>query len=172
MQEKSAQNEHSIIRRLTVLRHSLMVSWGELATELGISRSMLVFLKNGKRFPSAKLWRRIVELELKCGIPNKTENCASNVSTLNTCIKDESSKLTVTYEWKTNVDLLRMSAAELYQLILSLISEMKQAKGHTVYSLGEVVIQATYELMARSESVLKTHRDFLRNIISENDRKC
>lgn len=49
--------------RLKKLRYDLGLEWGELAERLGISRSMLGFIRNGERTPSAALGLRISELE-------------------------------------------------------------------------------------------------------------
>jgi transcriptional regulator with XRE-family HTH domain len=54
--------------RLDALRVALTVSWGELAERLDISRSMLDFMRNGLRNPSAKLMRKIAVLEQSCGV--------------------------------------------------------------------------------------------------------
>ena len=53
---------------MDALRVALTVSWGELAERLDISRSMLDFMRNGLRNPSAKLMRKIAELEQSCGV--------------------------------------------------------------------------------------------------------
>ncbi|MFH0878571.1 MAG: helix-turn-helix transcriptional regulator [Lentisphaerota bacterium] len=53
---------------MEVLKERLSLSWGELATHLHISRSMLDFLRNGKRQPSPKMMRSITAVELSAGI--------------------------------------------------------------------------------------------------------
>ena len=66
-------------KRLETLRYSLGLEWGELAERLGISRSMLGFIRNENRKPSAALLMRISELEQQAGgnpvaIANDTTN--------------------------------------------------------------------------------------------------
>jgi transcriptional regulator with XRE-family HTH domain len=54
--------------RLEDVRKRLSLSWGELATHIGISRAMLDFIRNGSREPSPKTARRIMEVERESGI--------------------------------------------------------------------------------------------------------
>ena len=53
--------------RLNELRFSLGVDWGELAKMLGISRSMLGFIRRGDKPVSPKLHQRICQLERSAG---------------------------------------------------------------------------------------------------------
>ena len=65
--------------RLETLRYSLGLEWGELAKRLGISRSMIGFIRKGDRRPSAALLLRISELEQQaCGTSVATANDATN----------------------------------------------------------------------------------------------
>jgi transcriptional regulator with XRE-family HTH domain len=54
--------------RLDKLRLTLMLTWNELQERLGVSESMLYFMRTGERQPSPKLMRRIMELEREAGI--------------------------------------------------------------------------------------------------------
>lgn len=50
------------------------MEWGELATHLSLSRSMLDFVRNGHRKPSFKVLRRIEQAEIEAGItPPKSD---------------------------------------------------------------------------------------------------
>jgi transcriptional regulator with XRE-family HTH domain len=52
-----------ISERLETLRKSLNLNYGELAEALDLSRSMLDFIRSGKRKPSPKILRKMEELE-------------------------------------------------------------------------------------------------------------
>lgn len=54
--------------RLESLKNRLGLSWGELADYIGISRSMLDFVRTGNREPGNKTRRLIEEAEKKCGL--------------------------------------------------------------------------------------------------------
>jgi transcriptional regulator with XRE-family HTH domain len=45
-----------------------MLTWNELQERLGVSESMLYFMRTGARNPSPKMLRRIMELETEAGI--------------------------------------------------------------------------------------------------------
>jgi hypothetical protein len=45
-----------------------MLTWTELQERLGVSESMLYFMRTGARKPSPKMLRRITELEREAGI--------------------------------------------------------------------------------------------------------
>ncbi len=63
---------------LESLKTRLTLNWGELAERLEISRAMLDFIRSGVRRPSAKLARRIMEVERDAGI--NTHNEPSTIS--------------------------------------------------------------------------------------------
>jgi transcriptional regulator with XRE-family HTH domain len=54
--------------RLQNLREALKMEWGELATHLGISRSMLDFVRKGQRNLSFPAIRRLEAVEKEAGI--------------------------------------------------------------------------------------------------------
>ena len=54
--------------RLEKLRSTLLLTWTELQERLGVSESMLYFMRTGDRHPSPKMLRRIVELETEAGL--------------------------------------------------------------------------------------------------------
>ena len=54
--------------RLEALKKHLGKSWGELADYIGISRSMLDFVRTGEREPGNKTRRLIEEAEQRCGL--------------------------------------------------------------------------------------------------------
>jgi transcriptional regulator with XRE-family HTH domain len=54
--------------RLDKLRLKLMLTWNELQERLGVSESMLYFMRTGARHPSPKMLRRIMELETEAGL--------------------------------------------------------------------------------------------------------
>jgi hypothetical protein len=54
--------------RLEKLRSTLLLTWTELQERLGVSESMLYFMRTGDRHPSPKMLRRIMELESGAGI--------------------------------------------------------------------------------------------------------
>lgn len=62
--------------RLQQLRETLRMEWGELASHLGISRSMLDFVRKGQRNLSFPALRRLEEAERAAGIlpPPKPES--------------------------------------------------------------------------------------------------
>lgn len=64
MQYKSERNDH-FVKRLENLRYGMRINSRELAQELGISRTMMHYIKTGQKPPSLKLVRRVTELERK-----------------------------------------------------------------------------------------------------------
>jgi len=54
--------------RLEKLRTTLRLEWGELSTQLGLSRSMLDQVRKGQRNLSIKALRRLEEVERSAGI--------------------------------------------------------------------------------------------------------
>lgn len=76
----------NIAERLERLRAAKTLSWGELCAELDIKRSMLHYLRNGDRGPSAKLSRRIEKAERDAGIqpPDTGPPVASNAGITDT----------------------------------------------------------------------------------------
>ena len=68
--------------RLNNLKDSLGVDWGHLAERLGISRSMLGFIRRGNKKPSKRLLIRIMELEASAG-SNELPKVASNHASIN-----------------------------------------------------------------------------------------
>ena len=73
MQTKSS-NVVAVDGRLNDLRYSLGLSWGELAARLDISRSMLGFVRRGKKPLSAQLAFRISQLEQETGKTTQLES--------------------------------------------------------------------------------------------------
>lgn len=58
--------------RLEALRSRLTLSWAELADRIGISRSMLDFVRAGDRDPSPKTLRKIAAVEVDAGLRSPT----------------------------------------------------------------------------------------------------
>lgn len=58
--------------RLDALRNRLTLSWAELAEKIGISRSMLDFVRAGARDPSPKTLRKIAAVEMEAGLRSPT----------------------------------------------------------------------------------------------------
>lgn len=70
----STANRKILGMRLEALRQHHLLTWGELAKKIGISRSMLDFLKSGEKAPGPKVMRLIVEAEREAGIiPPETD---------------------------------------------------------------------------------------------------
>ncbi|MBU4460037.1 MAG: hypothetical protein KJ579_05675 [Verrucomicrobia bacterium] len=71
---------------MEVLRAHHCVTWGELAGVLGISRSMLDFVRNGAREPGPKVLRKIIAAEIAAGLvppaPSEAMAIASDVGVL------------------------------------------------------------------------------------------
>lgn len=63
MLQKNYNKMNTPSHRLDALRERLTVSWTELAELLGVSRSMLNYVRTGGRAPGPRLLRRITELE-------------------------------------------------------------------------------------------------------------
>lgn len=63
--------------RLKNLKESLGIDWGHLAERLGISRSMLGFIRRGDKSPSKRILNRVKELEEFVG-SNHGGNVATN----------------------------------------------------------------------------------------------
>ncbi len=84
--------------RLQKLRYSLGLNWGELAIKLGISRSMLGFIRRHEKDPSAKLTHRISELEKKSG-SHSVATCQNCEMLLNRVIELEEQVLTNDRIW-------------------------------------------------------------------------
>lgn len=63
-----------MINRLESLKNRLGMSWGELADYIGISRSMLDFVRTGDREPGNKTRRLIEEAERKSGLETHPDN--------------------------------------------------------------------------------------------------
>ena len=60
--------------RLETLKNRLGLSWGALADYIGISRSMLDFIRAGDREVGNKTRRLIEEAEKKCGLVTPPNN--------------------------------------------------------------------------------------------------
>jgi transcriptional regulator with XRE-family HTH domain len=58
----------STIERLEKLRLRRDLTWNDLSKELKVSRSMLHYLRKGKREPGARLLHRLKEMESAAGI--------------------------------------------------------------------------------------------------------
>jgi len=77
--------------RLENLRVKLHLNWGELAEYIGISRSMLDFLRFEKREPSKNLMQRIEELEKEINKDVTTKNTTTQydgIDELNKTMKE------------------------------------------------------------------------------------
>ena len=55
-------------KKLETLKERTGLTWGELADYIGISRSMLDFLRNGERVPGNKTRRLIEEAEARTSV--------------------------------------------------------------------------------------------------------
>ncbi len=69
--------------RLESLKKRLGLSWGELADYIGISRSMLDFVRTGTREPGNKTRRLIEDAEKKSGleaVPTFVEHPSSEIA--------------------------------------------------------------------------------------------
>ncbi len=78
--QHESEKKVNIAERLERLRAAKTLSWGELCADLDIKRSMLHYLRNGDRGPSAKLSRRIEKAEKDAGLqpPDTGPPVASN----------------------------------------------------------------------------------------------
>ena len=65
---KKCEESANMENRLEILRKTLNMGWGELASAMGISRSMLDQVRKGTRIFSPKTARQLEELELKAGL--------------------------------------------------------------------------------------------------------
>ena len=55
-------------KRLETLKRELSLDWGELATRLGISRSMLDQTRKSKRSFGPQIMRRLIQTEIEAGL--------------------------------------------------------------------------------------------------------
>jgi len=106
--------------RLNKLRFSLGIDWGELARRLGISRSMLGFIRRGDRPVSAKLHQRICQLERETS-SQTVATCPNCQMLLNRVIELEAQLL--------NEDKI---SDERSQAVLQLIRDFDTFKKHFV----------------------------------------
>lgn len=85
--------------RLDRLRKELKLTWGEFEEHLGISHTMMHFMRSGERTPSMKLLRRIEAEENKAGIEprqkKQLEYDHSEQERENSVVKESSEILTL-----------------------------------------------------------------------------
>lgn len=67
MQAKS-ERIVNVVSRLENIRAAESLSWDELRKELGVSKTLLHFVRTGERAVSPKFERKLRALELRCGL--------------------------------------------------------------------------------------------------------
>ena len=123
---RQQQNSKKVGWRLEALKTHHSVTWGELAPIIGISRSMLDFVRSGVKEPGPKVMRRIAAAERAAGLlPPEPPPAPRTMAALKSL--EETSK-----DWKTHEELFQSLETRLERLLLeaqAAIAEMKEMRG-------------------------------------------